>query len=513
MNEVNSAVAGRPQHRTVMNEVNSAVAGRPQQRTVGDSSFIIHAVNSTVSVQPPRDSSSGRRDDFRFENIKASSKQHLKTFDKRRFVETRAYDEARFRLQNLGVVVIVGPRGSGKTTMGANLLNSFTRTPIILHSPEDWYTLPLRQSQRNRLNVLVDNIFGFDNLDVYRKEAWLQLLDVMFSQVQLGLVSVVILLSTDVFNICREQLTRFSLFQVAHIISLSDPKYSLNLEEMKQMAKIHIKTTSSQVDQNNISMHLSKLNSMAFPLICHTFASCKEAQERGLQYFQNPVECIVKRFKILREQNDLQYLVLVLLAVMKGRLPESFFYPDQQSSEMKDTALVLKRVGHVFPLVVDIDMIKKLKHTTDSMVGEYLIYSKRDKSYAYLTALYYDSILLTVAGCHVKDVIDICPSRFLVQYMPLCNPSERCLGVQVQRELFKSLARRIASELTEGGFLHNFEPPSSEGWKVCKCFSKRSPGTRGMYTYLPEKNWFLPGSQKSLVCHGIFECVQSTYDI
>ncbi|XP_067661900.1 uncharacterized protein [Haliotis asinina] len=175
-------------HRTIMNEENRAVAAQPQHSALGEPSIIINAVNSTFTVQPPSDRSSGRVNDFRFENIKASSKQYLNTFDKRRFVETRAYHEARLRLQNLGAVVIVGPRGSGKTTMGAHVLKSFKRTPIILHSPEDWYTLPLRQSHRTKLNVLVDNIFGFDNLDFYRKEAWLQLLDVMFSQVQLGLL-------------------------------------------------------------------------------------------------------------------------------------------------------------------------------------------------------------------------------------------------------------------------------------------------------------------------------------
>ncbi|XP_071096601.1 serine/threonine-protein phosphatase 6 regulatory ankyrin repeat subunit C-like [Haliotis cracherodii] len=424
---------------TSINEVNSAVPVQPPPST------IINAINSTFSVQPPGGSSSGRRDDIRFENIVGATRQHLKTFDKRRFVETGAYHEARHRVQDLGGVVIVGQRGSGKTTIGMHLLKSFKRTPVILSSPEDWYTLPLRQSRRERMNVLVDNIFGFDNLDYHRKEAWLHILDMMSSQVQLGLVSVVILLSTDVFNICEEQLSRFSLFRVAHILSLSDPQYHLKPEEKLKMVQIHRKKGTPITDDTNIEMALAKLSNVAFPLICHTFASCREAQERGLQYFQNPVECIVKRFKILKEQNDVQYIVLVLLAVMHGRLPKSFF----QSSEIKD--IVLEKVKYFVPLGVGIDL-NKLQRATDSMVGEYLTFSKRYNSYTYLNTLYYDSLLLSFADNHLQDVIDICPATFLVQYIPVCNPSERSLAIQVQREHFKSLARRIAAELTEGNF-------------------------------------------------------------
>ncbi|XP_046371250.2 serine/threonine-protein phosphatase 6 regulatory ankyrin repeat subunit A-like [Haliotis rufescens] len=475
---------------TSINEVNSAVPVQPTPST------IINAINSTFSVQPPGGSSSGRRDDIRFENIVGVTRQHLKTFDKRRFVETGAYHEARHRVQDLGGLVIVGQRGSGKTTIGMHLLKSFKRTPVILSSPEDWYTLPLRQSRRERMNVLVDNIFGFDNLDYHRKEAWLHILDMMSSQVQLGLVSVVILLSTDVYNICEKQLSRFSLFRVAHILSLSDPQYHLKPEEKLKMVQIHRKKGTPITGDTNIEMALAKLSNVAFPLICHTFASCREAQERGLQYFQNPVECIVKRFKILKEQNDVQYIVLVLLAVMQGRLPKRFFYPDRQSSEIKDIALVLEKVKYFVPRGVGIDL-NKLQRTTDSMVGEYLTFSKRYQSYTYLNTLYYDSLLLSFADNHLQDVIDICPATFLVQYIPACNPSERSLAGQVQREHFKSLARRIAAELTEGDFFTILNHQALRDKQFVHVLTKQVLGCEGCTRICYRKIGFLQFYQKA----------------
>ncbi|XP_046546832.1 uncharacterized protein LOC124256904 [Haliotis rubra] len=411
----------------------------------------INATNCSFIQQP--NVKRERRYGSRYTTILESTKLQLRSFDEKKFVETAACREAKQRLAFHGVVVIVGQRGSGKTAMGLHILKSLTSgsKPVILTSPQDWDTLPLRlpknQDPRRKLTILVDNMFGIENTESYLKALWLQKFDSMWPHIEFGIVNLVLLLSRGIFNTCKEQLSEYKLFQTSHILSLSDPKYEVTGDEQLQMIQNAMKKPLCTAEKSV----LSKLSIPFLPMICQFYARDNESRQKGLEYFQNPVECMVKRFKIVREQNDLQYLVLVLLAVMQGRLPKSFFYPDPQSSEVKDTGLVLKTIRKF----VKFDVSPcNLENIADSMIGEYLSYSESDKTYRFLHPILYDSVLLSFSSYHIKDVIDMCPTRFLVQYTQVssCSVSEGSLLLQVQVKNCQILAQRIAFELTEGDF-------------------------------------------------------------
>ncbi|XP_067661919.1 uncharacterized protein [Haliotis asinina] len=133
----------------------------------------INATNCSFVQQP--NVIAEPRYEGRYTNLLESAKLRLRSFDWKKFVETTASREAKQRLAIHGVVVIVGQRGSGKTTMGLHILKSLASgsKPVILTSPEDWGTLPLRltkrQDPRRKLTVLVDNMFGIENTESYLK--------------------------------------------------------------------------------------------------------------------------------------------------------------------------------------------------------------------------------------------------------------------------------------------------------------------------------------------------------
>ncbi|XP_048245472.1 uncharacterized protein LOC124115991 [Haliotis rufescens] len=419
----------------------------------------INATNCSFIQQP--NLKSEPRYDSRYKNLRESTKLRLRSFDNRRFVETRACREAKRRLACHGMLVIVGQRGSGKTALGLHILKSVTSgsKPVILTSPEDWGTLPLhlpkRQHPKRKVTVLVDNMFGVDSIEPYLKASWLQKFNSIWPHVEFGSVNLVLLFCTDIFNTCKEQLSEYAIFQTSHVLSFSDPNYQITRKEKIQMVQNVSKKNLTTVEKSIVS----KLSITCFPKVCEFYASSREAQERGMQYFQNPVECLVKRCKILREQNDVQYIVLVLLAVMQGRLPKSFFYPDRQSSEINDTVLVLKNIRRFVPFDKSPCC---LEGVANSMVGEYLSYSKSDGTYRFRHPLWYDSVLLSFSSFHIKDIIDICPTRFLVQYTRVssCSASEGSLVFQVQINSCHFLAQRIAFELTDGDFFSVLSHPA-----------------------------------------------------
>ncbi|XP_071096613.1 serine/threonine-protein phosphatase 6 regulatory ankyrin repeat subunit B-like [Haliotis cracherodii] len=480
----------------------------------------INATNCSFIQQP--NLKSEPRYDSRYKNLLESTKLRLRSFDNHRFVETRACREAKRRLACHGMLVIVGPRGSGKTALGLHILKSVTSgsKPVILTSPEDWGTLPLhlpkRQHPKRKVTVLVDNMFGVDSIEPYLKASWLQKFNSIWPYVEFGSVNLVLLFCTDIFNTCKEQLSEYAIFQTSHFMSLSDPNYQVNFVEREQMIQNVMKKTLTNAEKLDVLLRVKCI--AWFPKVCEFYANSREAQERGIEYFINPVECTVRQLKILREQNDLQYIVLVLLAVMQGRLPKRFFYPDRQSSEIKDTVLVLKNIK----TFVQFDKSPcSLEGVANSMVGEYLSYSESDETYRFLHPLWYDSVLLSFSSFHIKDIIDICPTRFLVQYTRVssCSASEGSLVLQVQMNSCHFLAQKIASELTDGDFFTVLSHQSLQDKQFNDYLTKYVLNCEGctricnrkigffhikaptvVHLSISEKSWRQTAPYKSLIC-------------
>ncbi|XP_041347237.1 uncharacterized protein LOC121367177, partial [Gigantopelta aegis] len=89
------------------------------------------------------------------------------------YVKTRAHNKAETLLDDLGVVILVGSPGSGKSTLGLHLMahikNTKKRQVLLLQHPSQFEDISIPPSmvnieQEEKLVIMIDDIFGRTNL-------------------------------------------------------------------------------------------------------------------------------------------------------------------------------------------------------------------------------------------------------------------------------------------------------------------------------------------------------------
>ncbi|XP_041374008.1 uncharacterized protein LOC121387063 isoform X2 [Gigantopelta aegis] len=394
----------------------------------------------------------------KFTNMKRTASDQLREVNPDIYVQTRAYTMAEDLLLNVGVVVLIGSAGSGKTSIGLNLMKRIVdlqkRQPLVLthHSQfEDIVTPrdPVNVKREEKLVVLLDDIYGKSNLVTEFQRSWEAKLDKVWPLIQSGFIKLIITIRTQIFLECKESLNAYTAFNKIHQIDLHGPDLCLTTDEKLNILKRHLQNAGiPMADEDRETAVKQTFTELGFPQCCKYFVSSSEAQKRGVEFFKRPVEYLKGHFVKLKsdrlEQSQYQYLVLLLTMFKQGVLTDESLDPFEDQTE---TISLIDKLKHVCRINSDVSL-GQIKSSADSLCGLYLERNDETREYSFIHQSVFDTLFLQFSSEYLKQGITICPVTMLLQY--IITPYVQKKGdvvVMVCQNNYSVLARRFTGLL------------------------------------------------------------------
>nr|KAG5693975.1 hypothetical protein BaRGS_002273 [Batillaria attramentaria] len=205
-----------------------------------------------------------------YEQIKDQSMAEVKA-DSGLFVETENYCSASRLLEQGGILVITGPRGSGKSCLGHALLRYFHTldyTPLVL---------------RRKQIVLLEHVFGQEAVDSNSVKIWDGVLGTMQDFVQTGKCLVVFTVNDHILpEISSEQSFR-TLSRCMFSLGKGHP-YSN--QEKREMLKNHVTRVGQRVEEREVELIVAGDKSgPLFPSRCHQFSQLPPDDPKRVELF------------------------------------------------------------------------------------------------------------------------------------------------------------------------------------------------------------------------------------
>ncbi|KAK7479534.1 hypothetical protein BaRGS_00029251 [Batillaria attramentaria] len=204
-----------------------------------------------------------------YEQIKDQSMAEVKP-DSDLFVKTENYRSASRLLEQGGILVITGPRGSGKSCLGHALLRYFHTldyTPLVLRRFEEW-----RQhvgGDRKQI-VLLEHVFGQEAVDSDSVKIWDGVLGTMQDFAQTGKCLVVFTVNDHILPEINSEHSFRTLSRCLFSLGKGHP-YSN--QEKREMLKNHLMRVGQTVEEREVELIVAGDKSgPLFPSRCHQFS-------------------------------------------------------------------------------------------------------------------------------------------------------------------------------------------------------------------------------------------------
>ncbi|XP_041374024.1 uncharacterized protein LOC121387078 isoform X1 [Gigantopelta aegis] len=442
--------------------------------------------NPQDSKHPSMSSKMGRD---RLTTMIRTSELQLNEVDSNVYVKTRAYEKGKQLLKDLGIVVLIGNPGSGKTTLGLTLMAHFKNKekthPLCITHYSNFEDVPVpnssdKEGSADKIVVMIDDIFGKSNLVSEFYESWNLKSGIMWSLVQSGLIKFIITLRRKVFSECTKRLTQCPLFKNMHQIDLHSFEFCLTVEEKKKILDNYLEQIVVKKDQGFCAMTeddkadavSETFTELGFPQCCRHYVSSEETQKRGALFFKKPVEILQEQLNSIRTSNRYQYLVLLLLLFKQGILKTDCLDPFRRDEAVN---ALIKQLKDVCGINTDITG-GQIKEAADVLCGLFLSYSDQKKEYSFIHQSVFDILFLQFSSEFLVKSIEICPVSMLLECIITPNVSTKGdITVLVTEDNYEALAERFTQLLKS----------DSAGQILCH----QSFEDESFVTFLVEKFW------------------------
>ncbi|XP_041355986.1 uncharacterized protein LOC121373407 [Gigantopelta aegis] len=389
-----------------------------------------------------------------------TTSQQLQNLETDAYVKTRAFEAAKKRLLDLGIVVLIGSSGSGKSSLGLNLLKCIgdldKRQPMQLTHHTQFEDIPVpkdmaRIKAKDTLVVMIDDMFGRSNLVTDFQRSWELKFQKMWDLTDSGLVKFIITFRTHIFYDCRNNLKEFPVFKKCHQVDLHGPDYCLTIDEKRNILNTHLSQKQMTMKEEDKEMAVSEtFTALGFPQCCNFYVKNPEARKRGVRYFKKPIEYLTEEFEKMRsdqgEENQLQYLVLLLVMFKQGTLKKNDLW--QSFEEDVETTNLIKKLKDVACSIKGEVTRRQIKQTVDSLCGVYLSYSDECKEYSFIHQSVFDTLFLQFSSEYFKESIMVCPVSMLVEYVVTSEAlTDGAVTLVVESDKYAVLAQRFTDLL------------------------------------------------------------------
>ncbi|XP_064596415.1 uncharacterized protein LOC135463025 [Liolophura sinensis] len=375
------------------------------------------------------------------------------------FQKTHSCEEALKTLKDNGVVVVVGRKGDGKTSIAKTILlqlkkeveeRSDSGNDVILVEVEEPGELVnfFSRNYDGTFLVLVDDVFGKSAVDGIKLDKWQRKAeDVWEALNDSNDIKLVMTLRKHVWNKAKPLLQDYDLF--SNRIDLTCAEMSLGSEEKASILRAHVENSEriiSDVLVREVSQTIP--TPPGFPQCCSMFSTVESLFSQGAQFFRKPSKYLDKLLEELHSSNPNLYLPLALTLMFGGRFSTKNFskdYLDKNPQVKKTVEEVLECCSTEGKVTLG-----QLKSSFDTLLDVFFESNENETSFRFN----HDSIQEAVA-CHFgakypQVLIKCCRLLSLQQWICTRREDQESYVVYVKQNCFPDLCNRLNADLLEG---------------------------------------------------------------
>ncbi|VDI49837.1 Hypothetical predicted protein [Mytilus galloprovincialis] len=379
----------------------------------------------------------------------------------KRFIPTTASSNVEDMVKKRNCVLVVGGSGDGKSSLIRHIAVRLWReedydiVPIVM--------VPLIISQfynADRKQVfVVDDFCGRDRIYETSLDLWVlphytnRFADIIESVTRLDQkdvpkksIKILIACNSNVYN---EPLFNSLDFYKQYSVILSNWPISDNERQ-------HIRKNQLLPDHMEGSVKDLQLKGFSFPLLCKLSHGKLSDQIRA--FFENPFECIKQDIKNIKEQQDVQFYVICLLALFDNSFNVDWLLTKHLTEMEKNS---IDDISSHFNINLEDELHKELiKGSLDILEKTYLF--KSDRTYRIVDDKIYD-IAATICGEFLfRHFVNYASSKFLAERYKLetiqSESDEMKMFICIKRGKENFYFDRLIRDLENGdtySFLHN----------------------------------------------------------
>ena len=235
------------------------------------------------------------------------------------FVLTHGYHKAQSALDELGITILKGRYGTGKSTMALHLASYYVDNgyePYKFEGVDITHLKHLLRTKKKRV-VILENIIG----DLLQKTSdlvdWKHAMEVLF----LFKSNTKIIITTYCVNRELQELLIQNIRKSEEAIVYLDENESLTYEDKTSILKRHSQKHNIEDIEDYIDECCKCNTVIGFPLMCSLYCSDKHNVSMGVRYFAQFPSTFVERIEKLKDcgiDSDfegMKYTVLVYIAI------------------------------------------------------------------------------------------------------------------------------------------------------------------------------------------------------
>ncbi|XP_069139578.1 uncharacterized protein [Argopecten irradians] len=401
--------------------------------------------------------------------------------EKKKFLKTKAFRDAKDKLQKNRVLVIKGNTGDGKTATAIQLLawlmdEQHGRQPIQVHNI---HKLDLLTPNAN-LIACIDDIFGekyANSMDVQEWNKRISHIETLFCDSQSQGNFLIITIRNEVFNALKKSSLQV-VFTEDNIIDMSSNTYKM-FEEKQKLLELYTPNNFTW-EENEINAILAFAPNIGFPQCCQLFRNSLELQKSRVDFFEKPVQFLVEALSKLPECSAILFLFL-----NGGRLMVSDLDPnaDRVNESLLEEAFEINLLNdedatvncHSLTFKKKIGFVKKSLDTLSGFLVKKTGFDIGNEVYVFDHDSIYVTVGLLYGNTTPVGYIQKCPMDALVYITTSTNSTDKVvISSNDYGHMCERLLKEIESE-TYGSIIGRLDV-----WKDCMFleafirFSKRN---------------------------------------
>ena len=331
-------------------------------------------------------------------------------------------------VQSKNYVTIIGGPGSGKTATAQHIALQLEK--------QGWEVVPvcrleeiIQYGDRDHKQVFVlDDVLGIFAVDMNIYNYIIKHKEPIFKTI--GGTSK--LLFTCRKSVYKEAF-KFELFVTENVIDLQSKENQLTETEKIAICQHHCESKGLSTDLYT-SLSFTKANHM-FPLLCKQFSLVEKYQGWGESFFNKPFEYFIKELDKLQVSHPIQYAVLVLCLVNKGKLSVECLPPKCMQEEIFNNCEVNLGTPD-----------KTIKAAIYHQLETY--FTKLDTEYTFTHDFIFEAVAYHYGRQYKHQILKYLFSSYIANKVTVYKQaSNEDLCIHISKDMYLPLAERLYTDI------------------------------------------------------------------